>query len=99
MTNRPSEKIIIADKPVINCALLNNQHYWWTQKGIKGQKYAFQGAGYQNNPIVKSDIPRDVTAISSYATGNIQTYENDRLCFYGEQTNAIETFGDIIYLP
>lgn len=99
MTNRPSEKIIIADKPVINCALLNNEHYWWTQKGIKGQKYAFQGAGYQNNPIVKSDIPRDVTAISSYATGNIQTYENDRLCFYGEQTNAIETFGDIIYLP
>ena len=99
MTNRPSEKIIIADKPVINCALLNNEHYWWTQKGVKGQKYAFQGAGYQNNPIVKSDIPRDVTAISSYATGNIQTYENDRLCFYGEQTNAIETFGDIIYLP
>lgn len=99
MTNRPSEKIIIADKPVINCALLNNEHYWWTQKGIKGQKYAFQWAGYQNNPIVKSDIPRDITAISSYATGNVQTYENDRLCFYWEQTNAIETFGDIVYLP
>jgi hypothetical protein len=29
----------------------------------------------------------------------VQTYENDRLCFYGEQTNAIETFGDIVYLP
>lgn len=99
MTNRPSEKIVIADKPVINCALLNNEHYWWTQKGIKWQKYAFQGAGYQNNPIVKSDIPRDITAISSYATGNIQTYENDRLCFYWESTNAIETFGDIVYLP
>lgn len=99
MTSRPNEKIVIADKPVINCALLNNEHYWWTQKGIKGQKYAFQWAGYQNNPIVKSDIPRDITAISSYETGNVQTYENDRLCFYWEQTNAIETFGDIVYLP
>lgn len=99
ITSRPSEKIVIVDKPVINCALLNNEHYWWTQKGIKSQKYVFQGAGYQNNPIIKSDVPRDPTAISSYATGNIQTYEQDRLALYGEWINAIETFGDIVYLP
>ena len=99
ITSRPSEKIVIADKPVVNCAILNNEHYWWTQKGVKSQKYVFQGAGYQNNPIVKSDVPRDPTAVSSYATGKIQTYEQDRLALYGEWTNAIETFGDIVYLP
>ena len=99
ITSRPSEKIVIADKPVVNCAILNNEHYWWTQKGIKWQKYVFQGAWYQNNPIVKSDVPRDPTAVSSYATGKIQTYEQDRLAIYGENTNAIETFWDIVYLP
>lgn len=99
ITSRPSEKIVVADKPIVNCALLNNEHYWWTQKSIKGQKYVFQGAGYQNDPIVKSDVPRDPTAISSYATGNVQTYEQDRLALYGESTNSIETFGDIVYLP
>lgn len=99
ITSRPNGKIVIADKPVVNCALLNNEHYWWTQKGIKSQKYVFQGAAQQNNLIVKSDVPRDPTAISSYATGNIQTYEQDRLALYWEWINAIETFGDIVYLP
>lgn len=99
ITSRPSEKITIGDRPVINCALLNNEHYWWAQKWIKSQKYAFQWSWYQNNPIIKSDIPQDPTAISSFATGNIQTYEQDRLAFYWENTNAIETFGDIVYLP
>lgn len=99
ITSRPSEKIVIVDKPVVNCALLKNEHYWWTQKSVKWQKYVFEGAWYQNEPIVKSDIPRDPTAISSYATGNIQTYEQDRLALYWEWTNAIETFGDIVYLP
>lgn len=99
ITSRPTEKITIPDRPVINCASLNNEHYWWTQKGVGSQKYAFHGAGYQNLPIIKSDVPRDPTAISSFATGNIQTYEQDRLALYWENTNAIETFGDIIYLP
>ena len=26
------------DKPVINVALLNNQHYWWTEKGAQSIK-------------------------------------------------------------
>jgi hypothetical protein len=72
-------------------ALLSNQHFWWTQKGVKSQKFVIVGENLQNQTIVKSDIPRDPTSASNYP--------EDRLALYGEQTNAIETFGDYIFLP
>jgi hypothetical protein len=37
--NRPAQKITIADRPIINVALLSNQHYWWSQKSEKSQKF------------------------------------------------------------
>lgn len=90
LSSRPTQKIIIADRPVINVALLSNQHYWWSQKGVMSQKFVHVGQDLQNQVIVKSDIPRDPTA---------WPYDQDRLALYGEQTNAIETFWDYIFLP
>ena len=88
--NRPTQKITIADRPCINVALLSNQHYWWSQKSIKSQKFVHIGENITNSVIVKSDIPRDPTA---------WPYDQDRLALYGEWINAIETFGDYIFLP
>jgi hypothetical protein len=38
VSERPSQKVTYPDKPVINVALLNNQHYWWTEKGSQSIK-------------------------------------------------------------
>ena len=91
VSSRPSQKLTISDRPIINTALLSNQHYWWSQKWVKSQKFVHIGENLQNQVIVKSDIPRDPTSASNYP--------EDRLALYGEQTNAIETFWDYIFLP
>lgn len=91
VSTRPSQKLTIADRPIINVALLSNQHYWWSQKWVQSQKFVHIGENLQNQVVVKSDIPRDPTSANNY--------EQDRLALYWEQTNAIETFGDYIFLP
>ena len=91
VSTRPSQKLTIADRPIINVALLSNQHYWWSQKWVKSQKFVHIGENISNQVVVKSDIPHDPTSSNNY--------EQDRLALYGEQTNAIETFGDYIFLP
>lgn len=91
LSSRPSQKITIADRPVINVALLSNQHYWWSQKSVSSQKFVHIWENISNQVIVKSDIPRDPTSTSNYP--------EDRLAIYWENTNAIETFGDYIFLP
>lgn len=91
VSTRPSQKLTIADRPIINVALLSNQHYWWSQKWVQSQKFVHIGENLSNQVVVKSDIPRDPTSVNNY--------EQDRLALYGEQTNAIETFGDYIFLP
>ncbi len=89
LSSRPSQKINVADKPVINVALLANQHYWWATKGDTSQRYVFVWDGYNQQTVSKSDIIQSVSG----------TEEQDRLAIYGNNTNAIETYGDIVYLP
>lgn len=90
-SSRPTQKVTYADKPVINVALLNNQHYWWSQKWPMSQKNIMIGEWYQAQRYITSDIPK------AYGTETLD--DPDRLALYGTNTNAIETFGDIVYLP
>lgn len=91
ISSRPTQKITYVDKPVINVALLNNQHYWWAEKWPNSQKHIFIGEGYQAQRYISSDIPKAI------ATETLD--DPDRLAVYWQNTNAIETFGDIVYFP
>lgn len=91
ISSRPTSKVSYVDKPVINVALLNNQHYWWSEKWPMSQKNVMVGEGYQVQRYITSDIPKALWT---------ETLDDpDRLALYGTNTNAIETFGDIVYLP
>lgn len=91
LSSRPSEVITNPDKPVINVALLNNQHYWWAEKWPNSQKHIFTGEGYSAQRYITSDLPKDIST---------ETLDDpDRLALYWQNTNAIETFGDIVYFP
>lgn len=91
LSSRPTSKVSYADKPVINVALLNNQHYWWSEKWPMSQKNVMIWEGYQVQRYITSDIPK------AFWTETLD--DPDRLALYGTNTNAIETFGDIVYLP
>ncbi len=91
LSSRPSQKVSYADKPVINVALLNNQHYWWSEKWPMSQKHIMIWEGYQAQRYITSDIPK------AFWTETLD--DPDRLALYGTNTNAIETFWDIVYLP
>lgn len=91
VSSRPTQKTTIPDKPVINVALLNNQHYWWAEKWIQSQKHVLVWEWYQTQRYITSDIPK--------ALGTETIDDPDRLALYGTNTNAIETFGDIVYFP
>lgn len=91
VSTRPTQKITYADKPVINVALLNNQHYWWAQKWPLSQKNIMIWEGYQVQRYITSDIPKAI------ATETLD--DPDRLALYWTNTNAIETFWDVVYLP
>ena len=91
VSSRPSQKVTYPDKPVINVALLNNQHYWWTEKWVSSIKSIMVWEWYQVQRYISSDIPKDNT---------VETLDDpDRLALYGTYTNAIETYWDIVYLP
>lgn len=90
-SNRPTQKVSYVDQPVINVALLNNQHYWWAQKWPMSQKSVMIGEWYQIQRYITSDIPKAI------ATETLD--DPDRLSLYWTNTNAIETFGDIVYMP
>lgn len=91
VSSRPIQKITYTDKPVINVALLWASHYWWSQKSVNAMKNIFIGESYQPTRYVTSNIP------NSLSTGA----DNDQniLGLYGAWTNAIETVGDIVYIP
>ena len=91
VSTAPSQVVVYPDKPVINVALLNNQHYWWTEKGTQSIKSVMVGEWYQVQRYITSDIPRD------NATETLD--DPDRLALVGTNTNAIETYGDIVYFP
>ena len=94
VSERPSQKVTYPDKPVINVALLNNQHYWWTEKGSKSIKSVMVWEGYQVQRYITSDIPKSETVVT--------LDDPDRLALYDTasySTNAIETYGDIVYMP
>lgn len=92
LSSRPSQKMPTQiDKPVINVALLNNQHYWWSEKWPMSQKHIMIWEGYQVQRYITSDIPKALWT---------ETLDDpDRLALYWTNTNAIETFWDIVYLP
>lgn len=91
LSSRPTSKVTYPDKPVINVALLNNQHYWWSQKWPLSQKNIMIWEGYQVQRYITSDIPKAI------ATETLD--DPDRLALYWTNTNAIETFWDVVYLP
>lgn len=94
VSERPSQKVTYPDKPVINVALLNNQHYWWTEKGAQSIKSVMVWEGYQVQRYITSDIPKSETVVT--------LDDPDRLALYdtgSHSTNAIETYGDIVYMP
>ena len=91
LSNRPTQKVSYPDKPVINVALVNNQHYWWSEKWPMSQKNIMIWEWYQAQRYITSDIPK------AFWTETLD--DPDRLALYGTNTNAIETFGDIVYLP
>lgn len=91
VSERPSQKVTYPDKPVINVALLNNQHYWWTEKWPLSQKSVMVWEGYQAQRYITSDIPKAI------ATETLD--DPDRLALLGTNTNAIETFWDVVYMP
>lgn len=91
ITSRPTQKVSYFDKPVINVALLNNQHYWWSEKWEKSIKNIMIWEWYQAQRYITSDIPKALWT---------ETLDDpDRLAIYWTSTNAIETFWDIVYLP
>lgn len=91
LSSRPTQKVTYPDKPVINVALLNNQHYWWTEKGTQSIKSVMIWEWYQVQRYITSDIPN--------AFGTETLDDPDRLALYWTYTNAIETYGDIVYFP
>ena len=94
VSERPSQKVTYPDKPVINVALLNNQHYWWTEKWSQSIKSVMVWTGYEVQRYITSDIPKSETVVT--------LDDPDRLALYDTtsySTNAIETYGDIVYMP
>lgn len=90
----PSQVIKYTDKPVMNVAQIANMHYWWSAKSNQSIREVLIGESYQPQLYIKSDYPDDITT-----TPDI---ERNRMAVYVENsayTNAIETIGDIIYLP
>jgi len=87
----PSEIIPYPDKPVVNVALLWAQHYWWSQKAVTAVKNIMIWSGYEPTRYITSDTPNWL----------ISGADNDKniLALYWTNTNAIETIGDIVYLP
>ncbi len=100
LSSRPSQKIRYADMPVQNVALLANQHYWWSLKGLYSTgdssiRNVIVWESYQPQVIVKSDYPDTPIATSYNNDANRMALRADT----GGQINDIESIGDIVYLP
>ena len=79
----------------MNVALLGNMHYWWSAKSNTSIREILVGESYAPQAYIKSDYPKNT--ISSNPED-----EKNRMALYVQNsyhTNAIETVGDIVYLP
>lgn len=91
----PSQKIVYSDTPVWNVALLGNQHYWWATKSDYSIKSILIGESYAPQLYIKSVYP-------DFPLSSNQDSDNNRIVIipaFPQSLNAIETMGDIIYLP
>ena len=91
----PSQVIKYTDKPVMNVAQIANQHYWWSSKSDYSIKEILIGESYIPQLYVKSDYPK-------YPISTHYNDEKNRILPFvnnSAYTNAIETIGDIVYLP
>lgn len=91
----PNQKLTYTDMPVRNVALLGNQHYWWASKSDYSIKQVLIGESYAPQLYIKSAYP-------SFPLSSNQDNDNNRMAIttaFEQSLNAIETLGDIIYLP
>jgi hypothetical protein len=78
----------------MNVAQIANMHYWWSAKSNQSIREVLIGESYQPQLYIKSDYPNTITTTPDA--------ERNRMAVYVENSaynNAIETIGDIIYLP
>lgn len=94
-SSNPSQYIKYTDMSVANVALLWNQHYWWTKKTDYGIRQMLVGESYQPQVYMKSDYPL-------YTLESNADNDKNRMIINvtnSSYINAIETMGEIVYLP
>jgi hypothetical protein len=90
----PSQVIRYTDKPVMNVAQIANMHYWWSAKSNQSIREVLIGESYQPQLYIKSDYPNTITTTPDAERNRMAVYVDN-----SAYNNAIETIGDIIYLP
>lgn len=95
VSTSPSQKIVYADSPVKNVALIGNRHYWWSSKSDYSIKQVFIGESYSPQAFIKSEYP-------DYPISSSTDNDNNRIVpivAFAQDLNTIETVWDIVYLP
>lgn len=95
VSNAWSTFVRYADKSVKNVALLWNMHYWWQSKTTGAIKEVLIWESYRPQVYVKSDYP-------NLPIEDNPDDEKNKMAIttlWNAYINAIETVGDIVYLP
>jgi len=93
--NSVREVITYKDTPVRNVINLWNQHIWWASKLNNDRSTLFLWESYQPTPYILSDFPKQLTSSTLEFPENRLTIWDDGTL----RTNAIESLGNIVYVP
>lgn len=95
VSSSPTQKVVYTDMPVVNVALLWNQHYWYASKSDQSIRQVLIGDSYSPQTYIKSCFP-------AYPILTAYDDEKNRMTIVSAgntYVNAIETTGDIVLFP